>query len=257
MWYDGWWPFDAVGWQAEKLNAMVRSLQPGILVNGRCALEGDFATPEGHISACEGPWEACMTLNDHWGYHQGDHNWKSSATVAEMLCKVAAGSGNLLLNVGPRGDGSIPEESAKILDRAGQWLKTNNEAIYGSERFEFGMHQRKPGERADWCGHGPFTARGNNLYLHITAWPGSQLTLAGLECTVTGVSMLDGGAVLKFKQQGGKLVVELPSATADTSMPVVLHFTTKDRPSMYRSGGYRDPKVAHVHYDPAPSDIKA
>ena len=98
MWYDGWWPFDAEGWQAEKLNAMVRKLQPGILVNGRCGLPGDFATPEQHISTSGGMWEACMTLNDNWGYHRGDDNWKPPKEVAEMLREVAAGAGNLLLN---------------------------------------------------------------------------------------------------------------------------------------------------------------
>ena len=86
MWYDGWWPFDGEGWQAEKLNAMVRELQPGILINSRCGLKGDFDTPEQHITASDPgqAWEANMTLNDNWGYHKGDNNWKSPTDAANL-----------------------------------------------------------------------------------------------------------------------------------------------------------------------------
>jgi alpha-L-fucosidase len=254
MWYDGWWPFNAEGWRAEKLNAMVRDLQPGILVNGRTGLAGDFATPEGHISAGSGMWEACMTLNDHWGYHHGDDNWKSPRTVAGMLQKVAAGAGNLLLNVGPRGDGSIPERSVHVLDAVGQWLDDNGEAVYGSERFEFNLRERRPGDRSDFTAHGRFTARGNAMYLHVTSWPGEKLAITGLECTVTGVSHLASGQSYAFEQNGGKIVVTLPE-TMDTSVPVVLKFETSDTPSLYRTGGYRNPTVPHCRYDPVPSDI--
>ena len=87
LWYDGWWPFNAEGWRAEELNAMVRAIQPHILFNGRNGLPGDFATPEGHLGAPKPwrPWEACMTLNDSWGFHAGDHNWKKPGQIADML----------------------------------------------------------------------------------------------------------------------------------------------------------------------------
>ena len=105
MWYDGWWPFNAEGWQGERMNVMVSEIQPHIIFNGRNGLPGDFGTPEGHISAPSPwrPWEACMTLNDHWGYHCGDNNWKSATDVIGMLTKVANGKGNLLLNIGQIG----------------------------------------------------------------------------------------------------------------------------------------------------------
>jgi alpha-L-fucosidase len=249
MWYDGWWPFDGKGWQAEKLNAMVRSLQPGILINSRCAIPGDFATPEGHISPSAGMWESCMTLNNSWGYKRGDHDWKSPKTVAGMLQQVAAGEGNLLLNVGPRGDGSVPEESIRILDEVGAWLKVNGEAIYDSERFAFDLRERK-NERADWTPFGAFTARGNHFYLHITIWPGPRLVISGVESRVQEVTMLQTGRPYPFEQRDGLLTVSGLPEDMDTTLPVVLRFTTATAPCIYRSGGLRDPKVPHCRYDP-------
>jgi alpha-L-fucosidase len=253
MWYDGWWPFNGgeKGWQGEKLNAMVRGLQPGILVNNRCGIPGDFATPEGHIATAKGMWEACMTLNNSWGYHQGDHNWKSAKTVAGMLQQVAAGAGNLLLNVGPRGDGAIPPASVEILNQVGAWLRVNGEAVYDSERFEVDAHRREAG-RSDWTHHGLFMARGNNFYLHLHSWPGATLTITGVECAVREVRMLATGQPCAFRQEGGKVVVSGLPDEYDTAMPVVMHFATADPPRIYRSGGHRDPRVAHCRYDPLP-----
>jgi alpha-L-fucosidase len=254
LWYDGWWPFDGKGWQGEKLNAMARKIQPHILVNGRCGVPGDFDTPEQHLASSNGMWEACMTLNNNWGFHAGDHNWKSPKDVAEMLRKVAAGCGNLLLNVGPRGDGSIPEETIQILDKVGAWLKTNGRAIYGSDRFEFDLRSRGNG-RSDWTHHGLFTANGNAFYMHIHSWPGRELVLTGLECKVSGVNCLATGRKCDFSQNGGKLIVTGLPDNVEGSMPVVLEFLTTGSPCIYRTGGYKDPQVAHCHYDPVSSDM--
>ena len=123
MWYDGWWPFDAQGWQADAMNAMVRELQPHILFNNRNCLPGDFATPEQHMTAVPGRvWEANLTLNDNWSYHPFDQNWKSPQQVMQLLLQAARNCGNLVLNVGPRGDGSIPEQYAAVFGQIGAWL---------------------------------------------------------------------------------------------------------------------------------------
>ncbi len=96
LWYDVDWPLSAEQWESEKMNQMVFELQPDIIVNNRNGLAGDFSTPEQHIqAAAKGrAWEACMTLNDSWGYHKADDNWKTPKTVVNNLITCAHGGGN-------------------------------------------------------------------------------------------------------------------------------------------------------------------
>ncbi|MCX6985940.1 MAG: alpha-L-fucosidase [Lentisphaerae bacterium] len=256
MWYDGWWPFNAEGWKAQAMNAMVKSIQPQILVNGRNGLPGDFATPEGHMAAPSPwrPWEACMTLNNHWGYHGGDNEWKTPNQVIDLLRIAAQGQGNLLLNIGPKGDGSIPDEAKKILKDVGAWLRNHGEAIFDTDRFTLGYEKRGK-HVGDWSNNGPFTARGNFLYQTVRYWPGKELTVAGLQCKVKKVVLLgDKKNTLDFKQQGEKVTVSgMPEKTPGL-MPVI-RFECDAKPIMYLTGGMRVPKVPHPPYDPCPSDM--
>ena len=97
------------------MNQMVFELQPEIIVNNRNGLEGDFSTPEQEIEAAQKgrAWETCMTLNDSWGYNRGDDAWKTAKTIVSNLATCAAGGGNYLLNIGPKPDGSVPDESVR------------------------------------------------------------------------------------------------------------------------------------------------
>ena len=257
LWYDGWWPFNAEGWRAEELNAMVRGIQPHILFNGRNGLAGDFATPEGHLGAPKPwrPWEACMTLNDSWGYHAGDHNWKTPGQIVDLLATCAQGQGNLLLNIGPRGAGSVPEESGRVLETVGAWLKrSGTAAIFDTEKFTFDL-QEKADHRNDWNHHGPLTVRGRSLYWLIRRWPGQSLTLAGLDCRVERATLLGTDQLLQFTQTDGRVVVTgVPAEPPDPVCPI-LRFDCDQPPALYLTGGMRVPRVAHPHYDPCPSDI--
>ena len=259
MWYDGWWPFDADGWKAEKMNKMVSAIQPHIIFNGRNGLPGDFGTPEGHITAPEKwrQWEACMTLNDHWGYHAGDHNWKPAYEVVDMLVKVANGNGNLLLNVGPRGNGSIPEETVRIFERVGKWMKMNSDSIFDTDIFNFGPFERS-GSRSDWSSHGKFTASGDTLFFRWK-YPteDDDIVICGMENKVLNVGTLRGDDGISFSQNREKLVISgvstLPPDKTDCG--IVFAIKCDDSPSMYICGGMRTPKVRHPHYDPLPPDI--
>ncbi len=260
LWYDGWWPFSAAQWHAEKMNAMIRDIQPHILFNGRNGLPGDFGTPEGHLSAPTPwrPWEGCMTLNDHWSYHRGDHHWKGADEVVSMLGAAATSRGNLLLNIGPRADGSVPEASAEILERVGRWLDRNGEAVCDVDLFAWGLMERKT-PSSEWSHQGTFTAsftrRGRNLYHLVRYWPGSRLVVAGFNTTVEQVSFLHSGRPVKFIQQGDKVIVYgLPEAAPDP-VCTVLKFVCHDVPELYLTGGMRVPRVKHPPYDPCPSDI--
>ena len=256
LWYDGWWPFDARGWRSEAMNAMVREIQPHILFNGRNCLPGDFATPEQHLSAPTPwrPWEACVTLNDNWGFHAGDQHWKSPLDVIRMLIRIAQAQGNLLLNIGPDGLGNVPEESRQIIHKVGQWLKINGECIFNTERWSFDP-QHRGDHRGDWSNHGSFTVRGNSLYFIATSRPVDRLVFTGLEMNVNEVTLLGHGSI-SFNQAGSRIEIPLESLPCPSKdSPQVFRFDCDCPPSIYKTGGTRIPAIDHPRYDPAPSDI--
>lgn len=256
LWYDGWWPLDAKGWRAPQMNEMVRAIQPHILFNGRNGLPGDFATPEQHATYPKPwrPWEACITLNNSWGFHAGDHDWKSPRQVIDLLATIANGKGNLLLNVGLRGDGSVPPEAAAILKQVGDWIARCGECVFDTDLFTFDLQQR--GEhRSDWCHHGPFTARGNSLYLLLPRWPGQELTIGGVKCAVNGAKLLPNHNKLTVRQEQDRVtVIGLPVQPPDPICPVI-RFDCDRPPMLYLTGGMREPAAPHPHYDPCPSDM--
>ncbi|MEI8309357.1 MAG: alpha-L-fucosidase [Verrucomicrobiota bacterium] len=256
LWYDGWWPFNAEGWHAEKMNAMVREIQPNILFNGRNGLPGDFATPEGHLGAPQPwrPWEACMTLNDSWGYHAGDANWKSPGQVIDFLANCSQGRGNLLLNVGPRGDGSLPEPTTNILEDVGKWLMQYRDSIFGTDEFTFDLHRR--GDfHGDFNSMGPITKKGKSIFWLLRRWPGQSAVLAGTKELLLSSSWLHSGEPVRFSQVGDTITFhDLPVRPPDPYCPV-LQLDFDSEPSLYLTAGMRIPKVTHPSYDPCPSDI--
>jgi alpha-L-fucosidase len=192
LWYDVAWPLDAAGWESERMNKMVFELQPDIIVNNRNKLQGDFSTPEQEIKAeNQGrAWESCMTLNDSWGYHAADDNWKSARTVLRNLSTCSRNGGNYLLNIGPKPDGSIPEESVRILTEVGQWLGRNGESMRTPDRCQPGRSN-----------YASFTRKGNTLYMHIHYWPGDTAVIAGLRTGVKSARLLASGDKVTFQQE--------------------------------------------------------
>lgn len=190
-----WWDYSAQdfqgdeAWRATELMKLVRTAQPKIIMNNRLYRTpeagwksmgtegytpqldpryGDFITPEQHIPATGMPgvdWETCMTLNTTWGFSEHDHAWKSDETLIRNLIDIASKGGNYLLNIGPRGDGSIPAESTASLRAIGAWMKRNGEAIYGT--------QASPFASLAWgrCTQKKNSASSTRLYLHVFDWP--------------------------------------------------------------------------------------
>ncbi|MBQ9337686.1 MAG: alpha-L-fucosidase [Lentisphaeria bacterium] len=258
LWYDGWWPFNSEGWQAKRMNAEMRAIQPHLLFNGRNGLPGDFGTPEQHLTAPSPwrPWEACVTLNSHWGFHAGDQNWKRPLEVINMLLTCGAGHGNLLLNIGPDGDGAVPADSAKIVCTVGQWLREGGrEAITDCDPFKFSPTLPKPTDRGDWDPQGKMTVSGRNLFYVLEYWPGNKLTLTGFRGKVLKASACAGTVPLEFTQNGEKLCVSLPEDLREKTAPVI-KLECDAPPSIYRTGGMRDPRCEHPRYDPIQPDIQ-
>ncbi|MEI8195689.1 MAG: alpha-L-fucosidase [Phycisphaerae bacterium] len=254
MWYDGWWPFDGAGWQGQKLNAMVRKLQPQILINNRNALPGDFGTPEQHATPDpKRMFEACFTLNDNWGYSASDQRWKSPREVVDLIIHCARHNGNLLINVGPKGDGSIPPPSVKILREVGRWVKKYEEALRPG---------LLPRPALDWNSFygGRVTARKGVVYLHLALWPThGQLTINGLKGKITGVRCLASGKKLRFTQtpggfDGDRLEIRLPKQAPDP-IAAVIALEHAGKISQYLTGGMRITRVEHCQYDPVQPDL--
>jgi alpha-L-fucosidase len=221
LWYDVDWPLTAEQWESQRMNQMVFKLQPEIIVNNRNGLEGDFSTPEQEISAAEQgrAWETCMTMNDSWGFNHGDDNWKSAKTIISNLATCAGGGGNYLLNIGPTPDGSVPDESVKVLETVGQWIEGNGKSIYGAERGSF-----------SWNSNANYTRRGNVLYIHQRYWPGETpaaewlpffqpatvIAIGGLKPKVKSVRLLKTGQNVPFTQDNFSLrLTTLPSSPPD------------------------------------------
>jgi alpha-L-fucosidase len=213
MWYDVPWPLSAEGWESQKMNRMVRKLQPDIIINNRSKLPEDFGTPEQHIRAEEGgrAWEACMTMNDSWGYHRADDNWKTPKQVVRNLVTCARDGGNYLFNIGPKADGSIPAPSVRILSKVGDWMQRNGEAIYGAD-----ICQVKRSQVAN------FTRRGKTLYVHVHFWPGSEWAIGGLRGKIKSAHLLCNGRRVEFEQDRFRVRLHgLPARAPDDPVTVL------------------------------------
>ena len=207
LWYDVSWPLDAAGWESERMNKMVFELQPDIIVNSRNKLPGDFSTPEQQIRAEEGgrAWESCMTLNDSWGFQKADDDWKTPKQVIRNLISCSRDTGNYLLNIGPKPDGSIPEESVAALTEVGQWMARNGESIYHSDPCQ--------PRRSNYAS---FTRKGNTLYMHVHFWPGETASISGLKTSVKSAKLLASGKNVEFKQDKFRVrFTGLPAAAPD------------------------------------------
>lgn len=190
-------------WKGKELVDMVRANQPGIIINNRLQGSGegtiglrdfhlsDFDTPEQGVPEAEPTdefgnpmrWETCLTLNNNWGYHQTDNNWKSASLVIHTLIDCVSKNGNLLLNVGPDGRGNIPPQSVAILKETGKWMKLNGESIYGCGKADI--------ERPAW---GRITKNGDLLFLHWMYPQVGHINLRGYADRTRSVTILHTGA---------------------------------------------------------------
>ena len=216
LWYDVSWPLEnAERWESLEMNQMAHQLQPGIIINNRSWLAEDFGTPEEHVTAeKEGrAWEACMTMNDSWGYKSFDQNWKSSTTLIRDLVDIAGKGGNFLLNVGPTSEGLIPEPSVERLAEIGKWMELNGESIYGTSAGPFpnlpwGRSTQKPGK----------------IFVHVFDWPQGELVIPGMSQKVEKAFLLADPRQrpLDFTATGTDLLVKLPAQAPDPAASVVV-----------------------------------
>lgn len=172
VWFDT--PEKISGAESRELADLIHKLQPDCIINSRVGNRlGDYGVKEQTIPGTGDtqPWETCMTLNRHWGYFLGDEEWKPAKMCVTNLVDIVSKGGNYLLNVGPTGEGIIPQGAVEDLKQVGVWMRANGESIYGTVPC--------PVKPPSW---GRITQKGDVLYLHVFQWPGNgTLTIAGLQ----------------------------------------------------------------------------
>lgn len=225
LWFDGQWERTPWEWKADELRAMIRELQPDCLVNDRLPFQGDFETPEQFVPAepPEGRWETCLTMNRSWGYVPADTRYKSARDLIHTVCETAGRGGNLLLNVSPRGDGSLPPEQLERLAVVGDWVAANGEAVFGTQA---GL--------APWQFYGPSTRRGDTTYLHLLMRPYDTVTVRGMPIRrVDGVRHVPSGRELTVRTRAsavdelfngdpiGEVIIEVPGDLLDDHATVL------------------------------------
>ncbi len=218
----GWSEF----WHAKELNAMVRELQPGIIINDRSGEDEDIETPEQVVRAgkLQALTESCMCIGDScgWGYIRFNPNWKTSEQLLQHLIQASQLGGNYLLNIGPDPKGHIRNEELERLQALGRWLSIHGEAVYGAERCNL-IGASEPG-LVDLNLQGPFTRKGNNAYWCIFRWPGKVATAVNVGTKPLRVTLLESGKEYPFDWNAdtGKLTIrDLPVLPPDALCSVL------------------------------------
>jgi len=217
-----WWdtPTHMTDEAALKLQALLK-LQPNIITNDRLKrpnFPGDTKTPEQKIptqSQLDGKdWETCMTMNGSWGYKSWDHKWKSTETLIHNLVDIASKGGNYLLNVGPKEDGTFPQESIDRLKAVGDWMKVNHEAIYATKA--------SPIAPFSWGRCTSKEAKNNTtLYFTVFDWPADgKLFVPGLKNEIISAKLLAGGNVKATSANGG-MAISVPAKAPDVIASVI------------------------------------
>jgi len=213
-----WWdtPQNMTPTRAAKFDEIVKKY-PNLITNNRLGggYEGDTETPEQFVPATGFPgrnWEACMTMNDTWGYKSYDENWKSTKVLVRNLADIVSKGGNFLLNVGPDSHGSIPGPSVERLAEMGKWIRVNHEAIYGTTASPF-----------PYLSWGRCTRKGQKLYLHVFNYPSNgELALPMVNKLIKAYLLAAPGKLLRSKTVGTHQVVTLPKQCPDTLNTVVV-----------------------------------
>jgi alpha-L-fucosidase len=212
LWFDGGWERSRAKWKPQELEAMIRELQPGIVINDRLYSVGDYDTPEQFVPPVPPArkWETCMTMNESWSFNPADHDYKSPRSLVHTLCEVVGKGGNLLLNVSPRGDGTLPPEQIERLDHIGRWTAKHREAVIGATA---GLEA--------WQHYGPSTRRDSRVYVHLLARPYETVTVRGVKVRqIERVTELATGTELAFTTRTGIMESFLPDPDGEVTITV-------------------------------------
>lgn len=222
-WFDGDWEHSADEWQAAKVRQQILNIKPTAIINGRLQGYGDYETPEQNFPVTRPKynwWELCMTINNNWGYQPQDTNWKTPYEIITIFADVVSNGGNMLLDIGPKEDGTIPKVEVYVLQELGKWNKKHEEAIFGTLG---GLPQ----------GHfyGPTTLSkdSSTIYLFLPGKLSGQVVIKGLQNKIEQIKVVGEKDTVAHKIVGkiswspipGLVYINVPQKVQDEYMTVL------------------------------------
>jgi alpha-L-fucosidase len=224
IWFDGDWEQNATDWNSKGIIELLRSTNPNVIVNSRIQGYGDYATPEQGVPVVRPKdkyWELCYTMNDSWGYQPSDTLFKTPQMLLRTFVDCLSMGGNMLLDIGPKADGTIPQEEVNILKEFGRWTSKHKDAIY----------ETRAGIPADLF-HGGYTTlnkAGDILYLYIPNHPNGPLELKGICNNIKRIWVVGDGTALNYQiinklpwsAVPGIIYIDLPENVQDEQITVV------------------------------------
>lgn len=237
-WFDGDWEHSAEEWKAPSIRKNILSLKPDAILNGRLQGYGDYDTPEQNFPVSRPKfnwWELCMTINNNWGYQPQDTAWKTPVEIISIFADAISNGGNMLLDIGPKEDGTIPAQEVHLLKELGKWNKKHAEAIFNTVG---GLPQ----------GHfyGPTTLSKDStvLYLFLPGKVSGNIVVKGLKNTIKKIRVVGTSTTIEPKVVGkiswspvpGLVFIDVPADTQDEYMSVLA--LELDKPvSLYQGQG--------------------
>ncbi len=223
FWFDGDWEQSAEQWRAAEIRARLLRHNPNVILNSRLQGYGDYATPEQGVPITRPQsewWELCMTMNDSWGYQGNDRNYKTPNQIIRIFVDCISNGGNLLLDIGPKADGTIPAEQVAILKELGRWTRKHSEAIYAT-------HAGMPPNY--FYGPSTLSADSTVLYLFLPYRPHGPIALKGLQNAINRIRVVGEGTKLNwqiFMKQywsttPGIVYITLPEHALDEQVTVI------------------------------------
>jgi len=226
IWFDGMWDKPDADWRLAQTYGLIHRLQPDALIipnHHQAPLPGeDVQTFEQDLPGANTagfntteigglPLETSLTMNRSWGFNITDTAFKSHRELVSYLVRAAGYGANLLLNVGPRPDGTIQPEAVERLRALGTWLATYGPSIYGT--------RAGPVPPRDW---GVTTRRGDTVFVHVLDWPDPTLALPPLPGRVRRAYALGTGAGVPFRQGDAGVTLTLPAQSPEVPDRIVV-----------------------------------
>ncbi|WP_223550653.1 alpha-L-fucosidase [Aestuariivivens sp. NBU2969] len=222
-WFDGDWEQSAEKWKAKEIRQLLLDRTPTTIINSRLQGYGDYATPEQGVPVTKPEnkyWELCLTMNNSWGYQPNDKQYKSVNQLIRILVDCISMGGNLLLDIGPKPDGTIPQEQIDILQGIGKWTNKHKEAIYGT---------RAGIPHGHFNGYTALSKDKNILYLYVDYKPNGPLLIKGLKNKVNRIWVVGNGTKLSHQVVGkqywsavpGLLYIDMPEKVQDDNVTVI------------------------------------